>query len=114
MVLQTGDRQHRLVVELGVVNAVEQMDSARSGGRDADAELARPFGVAARREGGDFLVPHLDEANFVLALAQRFEDSVDAVAGQSEDHLDAPVDQRLNEDVAGGLGHGFLLPCPPP
>ena len=39
--LLADDRDHRLVVELGVVEAVEQMDRAGARGRDADADLAR-------------------------------------------------------------------------
>ena len=39
--MHAGDGEHRLAVELGVVKAVEQMDAARAGGRQADAELAR-------------------------------------------------------------------------
>ena len=46
--LKAGDRQHRLAVELGVVEAVEQMNAARAGGGQADAELAGVFGVARR------------------------------------------------------------------
>ena len=39
--LLADDRDDRLVVELGVVEAVEQVDRAGAGGRHADAELAR-------------------------------------------------------------------------
>ena len=44
-----GDREHRLAVALGVVQAVEQVDAARAGGRQADAEASGELGVAARR-----------------------------------------------------------------
>ena len=69
--LQAGDGEHRLAVELGVVEAVEQVDAAGPGGGEADAELAGPFGIGAGHEGRRFLVPHLDEADLVLARAQR-------------------------------------------
>ena len=62
-----GDRQHRLAVALGVVQAVEQVDAAGAGGRQADAEPAGVLGVAAGGEGGRLLVPHLDELDLVLA-----------------------------------------------
>ena len=51
VVLQPGDRQHRLAVELGVVEAVQQMDAAGARGREADAEPAGELGVGAGREG---------------------------------------------------------------
>ena len=105
-----GDREHRLAVELGVVQAVEQVDPARPGGREADAQLAGELGVAAGHERGRFLVAHLDEADLVLALAQRLHDPVDAVAGQAEDDLDAPVDAGFDQNVRRGIRH-YTLPC---
>ena len=39
--LLADDRDHRLVVELGVVEAVEQVDGAGAGGRQADARPRR-------------------------------------------------------------------------
>src|SRR6185437_3759276 len=89
-------------------------DAARPGGGEAAAEPPGPFGVAARHEGGCLLMAHLDEADPVLARAQRFDDAVDAVARQTEDDLDPPIDQRFDEYVAGGhRGHacGSLVEC---
>jgi hypothetical protein len=59
--LLADDRHHRLVVELGVVQAVEQVDGARAGGRQAHADLAGELGVRAGHEGGQFLVARLHE-----------------------------------------------------
>ena len=70
VVLRAGDRQHRLVVELGVVDAVEQVDAAGPRGREADAELAGELRIGAGREGRGFLVPDLDEPDLVLALRE--------------------------------------------
>src|SRR3954447_24868403 len=105
VILQAGDRQHWLIIELGVVNSVEQVDSARSRGGDAHAQLAGPFGVSAGCESSGFLMPHLDEADLLLARAKGLEDPIDAVAGYSEHDLDAPVDQGLDEDLASSLRH---------
>jgi hypothetical protein len=55
------DRHHRLVVHLRVVEAVQQVDRAGPGGREADAHLAGELGVAARHEGRHLLVARLDE-----------------------------------------------------
>ena len=87
-------------VELGVVEAVEQVDAAGAGGGEADAEPAGVLGVAAGHERRRLLVPHLDEADLVLALAQRLHDAVDAVAGQAEDDVDAPVVQGVDQKSA--------------
>jgi len=54
-------RQHGLVVQLGVVQAVEQMDRARPRGRHADADLAGELRMRAGHEGGHLLVAGLHE-----------------------------------------------------
>ena len=91
VIVHAGDRQHRLAVQLGVVEAVEQMNAAGAGCAEADAQLAGVFGVGAGHEGRRLFVTHLDEADLVLAGAQGLHDSVDAVAGKSEDRVHAPI-----------------------
>src|SRR5439155_9612606 len=93
---------HGLAVELGIVEAVQQVEPARSRGRQAYAEPARVLRITTGHERRRLLVADLDEADLVPALAQRLHDAVDAVAGQAEDDLDAPVQQGLDEHVRGG------------
>src|SRR3546814_5114879 len=50
-------------------------------------------------------MPDLNEPDVVLPLSQRLHDAVDAVAGQSEDDLDAPVVNRVDEDVSRSFRH---------
>src|SRR5262249_41603715 len=103
--LQPGDGEHGHAIELGIVEAVEQVNAARSRGRQAAAEPPRPFRVAAGHEGGRLLVAGLDEADLVLALAQGLHDSVDAVPRQPEDDLHAPLDQAVDQDICCRFGH---------
>src|SRR3546814_17559853 len=63
------------------------MHAARTGRREATAELARPFCIAASHESRGLLMPDLNEPDVVLPLSQRLPDAVDAVAGQSEDGI---------------------------
>ena len=77
------DRDDRLVVELGVVEPVEEVDRARPGGRQADADVAAELGVRARHEGGELLVGGLDELDLLAVLVEAAEDPVDAVARDS-------------------------------
>ena len=65
------DRHHRLAVELGVVQSVQQMDGARPGGRQAHADLTGEAGMAAGHEGCFLLVPDLHEVERILHAAQR-------------------------------------------
>ena len=64
------DRDDRLVVQLRVVQAVQQMDRARPGRRQADADFAGELGVRAGHEGGHLLVADLDEVEVVLRRAR--------------------------------------------
>ena len=59
------DRHHRHVVELGVVQAVEQVYRTRAAGGRAHRDLAGELGVAHRLERGHLLVPGLHELRVV-------------------------------------------------
>src|SRR5207248_4572598 len=109
--LEPGDRQYRDAVEFGVVEPVQQVDAAGPRGRDADAEPAGEFRVAAGGEGCGLLMPHLDKANAVLAFAERLDNAVDAVAGDAEHGVDAPGRQGVDQNVAAGRFHGFACEC---
>ncbi len=63
----------------------------------ADAKPAGVFGVAAGGEGRGLFVPHLDEADLLLVGSQGLEDSIDPVAGESEDRIDAPFNQAFHQ-----------------
>jgi hypothetical protein len=69
------------MIHLGVVEAVEQVDGAGTGRRQADADLAGELGVRAGHQGRHFLVAHLDEAQAIGRALQGAEDAVDPVAG---------------------------------
>ena len=82
------------MVELRVVQAVEQVDRARTGRGHAHAEPAGELRVADRLERAHLLVPRLDELRLVLGAAPGREDAVDAVARVGEHVLDPPVRSR--------------------
>src|SRR5438552_1929969 len=74
VVVVAGDGQDRLAVHLGVIQAIEEVDAARAAGSQAATQPAGVLGIAAGHERRRFLVPHLQEANPVLARPQRFHD----------------------------------------
>ena len=100
-----GDGEHRLPVELRVVEPVQKVKAAGARGREADAEPAGELRIAARHERGRLLMPDLDEAHLILPDAQRLHDAVDAVAGKAEHDLHAPVTQRFDQDIRRRLRH---------
>src|SRR4051794_18252250 len=61
----SGDREHWLSVALGVVEAVQQMNSARPRGGETNAQTPRELGITASGECGCSLVPHLNELQLV-------------------------------------------------
>ena len=103
----SGDCEHRLPVELRIVQTVQQVDAAGSGGGDTDAEAAREFGIPACHECGSFFVPHLNEAHGIALLPERLHDPVDAVTWQAKDCVDAPFLKNVDENVCCRLSHVF-------
>jgi hypothetical protein len=52
-------------------------------------------------------VAYLEEADLVTPLTQGFHDPVDPVAREAEDDLDAPVLDRLDQNVRRPECHAF-------
>ncbi|EHK75787.1 phospholipase [Sinorhizobium meliloti CCNWSX0020] len=104
MILHAGDREHRHLVQLRIVEAGQQICAARARCGEADAESAGEFGIGACHEGGRLLVAHGNEPDAILPPPERLHDAVDAVSGQAEDDVDLPFDKRVDEDV-GSVRH---------
>ena len=71
--LQAGDRQHRRAVHLGIVEAVQKMDSAGTRGGNANAQPSCIFGVGACGKGRRLFVAHMNEPDAFLVFAQSFK-----------------------------------------
>ena len=99
------DGQHRHMVQLGVVEAVEKMDGAGPRRGHAHTEVAGELGIAHRLEGGHLLVAGLDELRRGVGLDPRPEYPVDAVPGVGEDLVDAPCLESLQQITRYGLAH---------
>jgi hypothetical protein len=103
--LHAGDGQHRGMVELGVVQAVEQVQAAGPGGGQADPDPAGRLGVAGGHERGRLLVVDEHEPDLVLVAPQPLHDPVDPVPGQPEDGVHAPLGQPLDQQFGRDLVH---------
>ena len=73
------------------------------GGGEAHAEPAGVLGVAAGHEGRGLLVPHLDEADLVLARAQRLHDAVDAVARACPKTMSTPQSISVSTSTSAAV-----------
>src|SRR6185437_9822279 len=80
MELKAGDREHRLVVEPGIIESVQQVNSTWAGRSQADTQLAGEFGITAGHECRSFFMAHLDKSNLVCVSAKGFHDAIDAIA----------------------------------
>ena len=48
----------------------------------------------------------LNEPDFVLLFPERFDDADNAIAGNAEHNVHAPVDERLDQDIGSIGSHG--------
>src|SRR5947207_1904807 len=76
--LLADDGEHGLVVELGVVEPIEEVDGTRTRRRHTDTQVARELGVRARHERRHLLVTDLDELRVVGGRVESAQDGVDA------------------------------------
>ena len=104
------DRHDRLMIHLGIVKAIQEMNRARAGGGEANADFAGELGVRAGHERGHFLVPHLDEFDRVARPINGADDAVDAIAGKSVDSLDSPGREPLKKKIADLVAHMLFVP----
>ena len=104
MRLLADDRDHRLVVELGVVEPVEQVDRARPGRRHAHADLVGELGVRARHERRHLLMAGLDVAKVPcpppVGVAECTVEATDAVTRIPVEPVQVPLDQSVDHEIA--------------
>jgi hypothetical protein len=92
-------RDHRLVIQFRVVQAVEQVDRTRARRRHAAPHLTGELRVRARHERAHLLVPWLDELRVAPCPAEGAEHPVDPVARVPEDPVDSPFAEPLQYEV---------------
>src|SRR5581483_5626138 len=102
----THDREHGLMVELGVVEPVQQMDRAGPGRGHAHAEFARELGMRAGHERGHFLVARTHVVELVAGAIERAHETVDAIAGVTVYTPDLPLMQSIDDEIGDSLAHG--------
>src|SRR2546423_1584030 len=104
------DGEHRLVIQLGVVQPVQEVDGSGTRRRDAYADVVRELGVSAGHERGHLLVAGLDELRALrFGAIERTEEAVDAVSGVSEHAVHAPFTEAFEDEITDQLAH----PSPP-
>ena len=74
--LLADDSHYRGMVHLGVVEAIQQVNSSRTRRGGADTDLAGELGVSASHKGRHLLVPDLYKVDFVLGALKGTDDPV--------------------------------------
>ena len=83
------DGEDRVLIALGVIQAVKQMHAPGAGGGAADAKPSRVLRIAHRGKSRGFFVPHLNEFQLVLVGSQRLEKAIDTITWKAEDRVDS-------------------------
>src|SRR5918995_3241148 len=78
--LLSNDGEHRLMVKLCVIEAVQKMDGARTGGGDTDTDLPRELCFGTGHQAGHLLMPYLNEVDSALCLCKGADQASDPVA----------------------------------
>lgn len=93
-----GDRQNRRAGAVGVEQAVDEVEVARSAGAGTDREFAGHLRLTRGGEGGDLLVADMHPVDHAAA-ANRFRDPVQAVADEAVDPAHARLLERLDHKI---------------
>jgi hypothetical protein len=83
------------MIQLGIVEAVEQVNGSRSRSCHADADLAGVLGVGAGHKRCLFLVPHLHKLELLLLLLKCTKNTIDTITGIAINKLDVPQRETL-------------------
>jgi hypothetical protein len=102
-----GDGQHRDAAAMAVVEAVDQVQVARTAASGAHRDFPGELAFRPRREGRRLLVAHVHPLD-LFVLANRIRYAVQRVAGQTIDTFHAGLDQRIDKDLRDFHRHDYL------
>ena len=111
VIRQSRHRDHRRLVELGVVQPVQQVHAA--GPVVARQQPMRPVHLACAQamSAADSSCRTWMKRSCPCALADRLHEAIDAVSGHAEDGVDAPGDEGVDQQF-GAIAPGGSSHCP--
>jgi hypothetical protein len=83
------------MIHFCVVEAIQEMNAAWTGSCDTHTQSAGELRIGASHEGSCLFMPHMNEPYPILLCPERFEDSVDPVARETEYGVNAPREKTL-------------------
>ena len=101
------DREHRHARPVAVEESVDQVQVTWPATAGANREFARQMRLGARGESGDLLVSDVHPFDLALA-ADRIGQTIQAIADNAVDPLDAGRREDLRELIGYGLRHPSL------
>src|SRR5690606_21334058 len=99
------DGHNGLVIQHGIVQTVQQMDSARPGRCEAYSHFASKFGVTTGHKGSHLFMPRLDEIYLIFYFSQSAHYPVDTIARISINTFYAPCGQARQHKIADSFAH---------
>src|SRR5207248_2789699 len=101
------DREHRHARPVAIEESVDQVQITWPATAGADRQFARQMRLGARGESGDLLVSDVHPLDLSLA-ADRIGQTIQAIADDAVDALDAGRREGLGELIGYGLRHPSL------
>ena len=93
-----GDRQHGNAAAVAIVQAIDQVQIARTATPGADCQASREMGFGARSERTGFLVPHVNPLQAPTRV-DGIDDPVQRVAGHSINALNARFHEYIHNQI---------------
>ncbi len=97
-----GDGQDRRTAALGVEQAVDQVQIARTAGAGADRQAPAGVGGGTGREGRGFFMTHATPAD-AITRAQAFGEAVERIARQAPDGIHTSGFEGGDEQIGNGF-----------
>jgi hypothetical protein len=78
-------------------------DATGAGSNEPDTELAGERVISTRLKSRGLFIAHLNKTDSILSITEGFHDTVEDVAGHTDDYSYALVQKTFNHDMGGGL-----------
>src|SRR5207248_5347267 len=108
------NRHNGLMIHFGIVQTIEQVNCARSRGRQADTDLSCKLGVSGCHERCHLFMAHLHKLEQVFIALQAAQDAVNAVARIAIDAFNTPRRKAFQQKITDFItheSHSFPILC---
>ena len=87
-----GNREYRLTIALGVIQAIQKVNTSRSRGGNADSQAAGVLGITAGCKRRRLFMTDLDEFQFFRMGPECLKHSIDPISRKTKNDFYTPID----------------------